>query len=67
MFGKRKEVKKSELTFDEKTMRAVIRASICTGEDKETGHFTDVMLIRSPKDIEEFKRLYGIENITKEY
>ncbi len=73
MFGKKKEEKKPELIYDEKTMRAVIRASICTGEqvagfkDKETGHFTDVMLIRTPKDIDEFKRIYGIEKITKEY
>jgi hypothetical protein len=43
-----------------------IRASICTGEkvagfrDKKTGHFEDVILIRSDKDLEEFRNHYGI-------
>ena len=49
---------------DEKT--PAIRASICTGEkvagfnDRKTGHFEDVMLIRSDKDLEDFRCRYGI-------
>ncbi len=45
----------------------VIRASICTGEqvagfrDEATGHFTEVMLLRNRADLQEFLRLYGLE------
>ncbi|MBR1441787.1 MAG: aspartate dehydrogenase [Lachnospiraceae bacterium] len=52
---------------------AVIKCSICNGEqvagfkDKEDGHFTEVMLIREPGDIERFKEIYKIEEIKKEY
>ena len=43
-----------------------IRCSICTGEqvagfrNGQTGRFEEVMLIRSPADLEEFKQRYGI-------
>ena len=43
-----------------------IRCSICTGEqvagfkNQETGRFEEVMLIRSPGDLELFKEQYGI-------
>lgn len=48
-------------------MQPVIRSSICTGEkaagfqDIHTGKFTEIMLIRTPSDLEEFRRLYGID------
>ena len=51
----------------------VVRSSICTGEkvagfkDRESGHFTDVMLINSDTDLERFKQMYGIEDIRTEY
>ena len=51
----------------------VVRSSVCTGEkvagfrDKHDGHFTEVMLIRSQKDIEEFKRTYGVDSLKTEY
>jgi len=51
----------------------MIRSSICTGEkvagfkNKEDGHFTEVMLIRSYEDELYFKELYGIEEIKTEY
>ena len=44
----------------------VIRCSICTGEqvagfrNGQTGRFEEVMLIRSPADLDEFKEKYGI-------
>ena len=44
----------------------VIRCSICTGEqvagfrDSETGRFEEVMLLRTPDDLEWFKQRYGI-------
>lgn len=67
--------KKQEPTFqfDPQTHYAVIRSSICTGEkvtgfkDKITGHFTELMLIRSPADEKLFKETYGVETIKVEY
>ena len=67
--------KKSEnkITYDPQTQYAVIRSSICTGEkvagfkNKQDGHFTDVMLIKSQDDIDTFKNLYGIDTIKTEY
>lgn len=59
--------------FNPETQTAVIRSSICTGEkvagfkDKKDGHFTEVMLIRSQKDVDEFKRTYHIDTIRTEY
>lgn len=51
----------------------VIRASICTGEktagfrDRETGHFTEVMIIHDEYDKERFRNIYGITDIKTEY
>ena len=59
--------------FDPETQYAVIHSSICTGEkvagfkNKTDGHFTEVMLIRSPADEKEFKETYGVESIKVEY
>ena len=59
--------------FDPKTHDAVIRSSICTGEkvagfrDKHDGHFTEVMLIRSPKDEKKFRETYKVDSIKVEY
>ena len=59
--------------FDPETQYAVIRSSICTGEkvagfkNKTDGHFTEIMLIRSPADEKEFKETYGVETIKVEY
>lgn len=59
--------------FDPETQYAVIRSSICPGEkvagfkNKTDGHFTEVMLIRSPADEKEFKETYGVESIKVEY
>ena len=63
MFFKKKQEPR---TYDKKNQKPVIRSSICTGEktagfqDIRTGKFTEVMLIRTPSDLEEFCRLYGI-------
>ncbi|RKM59731.1 aspartate dehydrogenase [Butyrivibrio sp. XB500-5] len=51
----------------------MIRASICTGEqvagfkDLVTGEFHEIMLIRDEKDVEDFKKAYGVEKVEKEY
>ena len=63
MFFKKKQETR---TYDKENQKPVIRSSICTGEkvagfqDIRTGKFTDVMLIRTSGDLEEFRRLYGI-------
>ncbi len=59
--------------YDPETQVPMIRSSICTGEkvagfrDKKSGRFSEVMLIRTDKDLEEFKRLYRVDHITTEY
>lgn len=63
-----------EKTYDREHMKPVIRASICTGEevagfkDIRTGKIEEIMLIRSPEELERFKEIYEItEEISKEY
>ena len=61
------------VSYDPDKQYPVVRSSICTGEkvagfkDRESGHFTDVMLISSDADLERFKQLYGIEDVRTEY
>ena len=74
MFGIFKK-KRKPLPYDRENLRPVIRASICTGEQTagfrnvNTGRFSEVMLIRTDSDLEEFLELYGIspDEITTEY
>ena len=61
-------------SYDMENKKPVIKASICYGEqvagfkDIHTGKIEEVMLIKSPQDLEEFKAVYGItEVIAKEY
>ena len=70
---KKKPVVQSQ-SYDKENKKPVIKASICNGEqvagfkDISTGSFDEVMLIKTPADLNEFKRMYGIEGeITKEY
>ena len=71
MFRK-KTVKES---YDKENQRPVVRASICTGEkvagfkDVHTGKFTEVMLIRNDRDMDEFLERYEVsaEDVTKEW
>lgn len=71
MFKKRR-LKES---YDAKNQRPIIRVSICTGEqvagfkDKNTGKFTEIMLIQNSKDMDEFLERYDIsaDEISKEY
>ena len=73
MFGKKNRKTKDEITFDPDKQYAVIRSSICTGEkvagfkNYSDGHFTEVMLIKSPKDEEIFKETYHLESVKTEY
>ena len=61
-------------TYDKENKKPVIKASIFNGEqvagfkDIHTGKIEEVMLIKSPSDIDIFKKMYGIdEEIAKEY
>lgn len=61
------------IRYDPETQYPVIRASICTGEkvagfkEKNGSHFTEVMVIRTPDDLEKFKAAYGVNQIKTEY
>ena len=61
MFGKVSE------KYDKEKQRPVIRVSICTGEkvagfvDIKSGKFTDVMLIKTDRDMKEFCKDYGVD------
>ena len=74
MFGLNK--KKSVVTkidYNSETQRPIVKCSICNGEqvagfkDKQTGHFTEVMLIRDEHDLEQFMKTYHLTTVTKEY
>lgn len=72
MFGKKKAAA-PQVPFDKEKQKAVIRCSICTGEqvagfrDRQTGHFTEIMLIRNSEDLEIFMKMYDLPAVTKEY
>ena len=61
---KKKKISKS---YDRENMKPVIKASICNGEQvagfKEihSGKIEEVMLIKSPAELEKFKAMYGID------
>ena len=76
MFGFGKTGKQKEtpaVTYDPAQQKAVIRCSICTGEqvagfqDVRSGKFEEVMLIRDQADLLHFKQQYNVDEITKIY
>lgn len=73
MFGKKNKNSNNEIVYDPEKQYAVIRSSICTGEkvagfkNYSDGHFTEVMLIKSPKDEEIFRETYHVESVKTEY
>ena len=73
-FGKKKPAPSPAGSYDPAQQLPVLRCSICTGEkvagfqDKNTGHFSEIMLIRTDRDLEQFRDMYGItEEIRKIY
>lgn len=58
--------KSKEPRYDSERFQPAIRKSICTGEavagfvNRETGAFTEFVLIRSPKDLDAFRAEYNI-------
>ena len=72
MFG-RKKVRLPDVPYDPQTQRAVLKCSICTGEqvagfkDINTGRFTEVCLIRNEAEFSAFMEKYGLASVAKEY
>ena len=72
LFGKKK-VAKPIVEYDPEKQRAVLKCSTCNGEqvagfkDKQTGHFTEVMLIKNGQDLDAFMEMYDLSAVTKEY
>ena len=72
-FGKKQKSLGKDIPLDSDKQIAVIKCSICTGEQvagfksKEDGHFTEVMLIRDAKDLDKFKEIYKVTEVKKEY
>ncbi len=61
-------------SFDRERFTPAIRCSICTGEqaagfqDRQTGAFREVMLIRDEADLRAFMSMYGLtEPVRKIY
>jgi len=58
--------KATKETYDKENQKPIIRSSICTGEkvagfkDIHTGKYTEVMLIKSDKDMKVFLARYDI-------
>ena len=71
LFSFKASKKVSAPPFDPAAEEPAIRCSICTGEqvagfrNKNTGHFREVTLIRTPKDLETFKKDCGVEDVKK--
>lgn len=61
------------VTFDADKQTAILKCSICKGEqvagfkDKDTGKFHEIMLIQGEADLQLFLQTYGISEIKKEY
>ncbi len=71
LFSFKSAKKLSAPPFDPAAEEPAIRCSICTGEqvagfrNKRTGQFREVTLIRTPKDLEGFKKDFGVEDLKK--
>lgn len=72
LFGNKKNIEPI-IEYDPQRMKPVLKCSICNGEqvagfkDKQTGHFTEVMLIKNDRDLDTFKKMYHIDVVAKEY
>jgi len=72
MFGKKKDFR-PQVEFDRENQKAVLKCSICNGEqvagfkDIHTGKFTEVMVIRNRADLGRFQEMYDLAAVEKEY
>ena len=69
----RRKAQTSSVTYDPATQKPVMKCSICNGEqvagfkNRLTGEFTEVMLIRNQDDLDFFKKMYNLDEVSKEY
>ena len=62
-----------DINFDPEVHKAVLKCSICNGEqvagfkNMSTGEFQEVMLIRNGKELDLFMERYNLTCIVKEY
>ena len=72
LFGKKK-ISTPVIEYDPEKQRAVLKCYICNGEqvagfkDKQTGRFTEVMLIKNGQDLDSFMEMYDLTTVSKEY
>ena len=70
---KKKGTRIPKIEYDPNTQQPVIKASICNGEqvvgfkDIATGKFTEVMFLKGEQDLENFKKMYSLTEVTREY
>lgn len=68
MFGKKQP---APPRYDPARETPAIRCSICTGEqaagfvDRQTGAFSEIMLLRDARDLAAFRRAYGVDGEIK--
>ena len=73
LFQRKKNKNVEKLTYDPEKQRPILKCSICNGEqvagikDLKSGHFEEVMLIRTDYDLEQFRAMVGTEDILREY
>ena len=64
---------KETFPYDPEKQEPVVRCSICTGEqaagflDRANGRFTEYMLIRDQRDLEQFRKICGAAEIRRIY
>lgn len=72
LWGKKKDIT-PVVEYNPDTMKAVLKCSICNGEqvagfkDTKTGKFTEVMLIKDDNDLNAFMEMYDLASVEKEY
>lgn len=70
---KKKRSKKDEFVYNPQIHKAVLKCSICNGEqvagfkERESSTFHEIMFIRSAADLDYFLEKYKLETIAKEY
>ena len=65
--------KEKPVAYDPATQQPAVRKSICTGEmtvgfiDRATGRFTDLMRVDSQKELDDFMKRIGADEIKTIY
>lgn len=73
MLFQKKKPEKEKFDYDSSSQKPILKCSICNGEqvagfkDNRTGKFHEVMFVRNEKDLQTFKEMYGLSEVTKEY